>query len=111
MEQPSARTGPQKIDDKLLILDLDTFSGSERFMSKSSLRAAFSQGIRAYLDGRYAEAVGEFNQALIATIVENDDYAEIWDRERAIIHLYLGNAYAYLVKWAEALDEYMNVVQ
>jgi tetratricopeptide (TPR) repeat protein len=99
------------MDDKLLILDLDTFSGSERFMTGSSLRAAFSLGMRAYLDGRYADAVGEFNHALIASIVESDAYAQIWDRERAIIHLYLGNAYAYQDSWAEALNEYMDVVQ
>lgn len=111
MNQLSIKTGSQKMDEKLLILDLDTFSGSERFMTGSSLRAAFSLGMRAYLDGRYADAVGEFNQALIATIVESDDYAQIWDRERAIIHLYLGNAYAYQDSWTEALNEYMNVVQ
>ena len=30
-------------------LDLDTFTGSERFMAGTRLGAAFSQGIRAYL--------------------------------------------------------------
>lgn len=111
MNIPSAKTVSQKMDDKLLILDLDTFSGSERFMSGSSLGAAFSTGMRAYLDGRYAEAVAEFKTALIAAYVEGDDYAQIWDRERAIIHLYLGNAYSYLDSWSEALNEYMNAVQ
>ncbi len=105
------RVVSQKIDDHLLILDLDTFTGSERFMSGTSLGAAFSTGMRAYLDGRYAEAVSEFKTALIAAYVEGDDYAQIWDRERAIIHLYLGNAYAYEDVYAEALNEYMNAVQ
>lgn len=101
----------QKMDDKLLILDLDTFTGSERFMSGTNLGAAFSTGMRAYLDGRYGDAVSEFKTALIAAYVEGDDYAQIWDRERAIIHLYLGNAYAYQNAWSEALNEYMNAVQ
>ena len=111
MNMPSAKTVSQKMDDKLLILDLDTFTGSERFMSGTSLGAAFSTGMRAYLDGRYADAMAEFKTALIAAYVEGDDYAQIWDRERAIIHLYLGNAYSYLDSWGEALNEFMNAVQ
>ena len=101
----------QKMDDKLLILDLDTFLGSERFMSGTSLGAAFSTAMRAYLDGCYAVAVGEFKTALIAAYVEGDEYTQIWDRERAIIHLYLGNSYAYGDSWHDALNEYMNAVQ
>jgi tetratricopeptide (TPR) repeat protein len=111
MNIQSAKTVSQKMDDKLLILDLDTFSGSERFMSGSSLGAAFSTGMRAYLDGRYSDAVAEFKTALIAAYVEGDDYTQIWERERAIIHLYLGNAYAYQDSWSNALEEYMNAVQ
>ncbi len=111
MNIPSAKTVSQKMDDKLLILDLDTFSGSERFMSGTSLGAAFSTGMRAYLDGRYADAAVEYKTALIAAYVEGDDYAQIWDRERAIIHLYRGNAFAYIDTWNEALTEYMNAVQ
>ncbi len=111
MNIPSAKTISQKMDDKLLILDLDTFSGSERFMSGTSLGAAFSTGMRAYLDGRYGDAVAEYKTALIAAYVEGDEYAQIWDRERAIIHLYLGNAFAYQDSWNEALNEYMNAVQ
>lgn len=34
-------------------LDLDTFTGSERFMTGTRLGAAFSQGMRAYLRAAY----------------------------------------------------------
>ena len=34
-------------------LDLDTFSGSERFMSGTRLGAAFGRGIKAYLAAQY----------------------------------------------------------
>jgi len=111
MNIPSAKTVSQKMDDKLLILDLDTFSGSERFMSGTSLGAAFSTGMRAYLDGRYSDTVTELKTALRVAYVEGDEYAQIWERERAIIHLYLGNALAYEDSWNAALDEYMNAVQ
>src|SRR5437870_5628269 len=103
--------GGQKLDDRLLILDLDTFSGSERFMAGTTLGAAFATGMHAYLDAHYDAALAEFKTALIAAYVEGDDSAQIWDRERAIIHLYLGNCYAQMDEWSAAFTEYMNAVQ
>src|SRR3954468_1268393 len=89
---PSTRNAAgQALDDRLLILDLDTFSGSERFMQGANLGAAFATGMRAYLDANYGAALTEFKRALIAAYVDGDDLAQIWERERAIIHLYLGN--------------------
>jgi tetratricopeptide (TPR) repeat protein len=67
--------------------------------------------MRAYLDAKYDAALAEFKTALIAAYVEGDDQAQIWDRERAIIHLYLGNCYAHLEEWSAAFTEYMNAVQ
>src|SRR4051812_11611522 len=109
---PSARNvAGQALDDRLLILDLDTFSGSERFMQGTNLGAAFATGMRAYLDANYGAALTEFKRALIAAYVDGDDQAQIWERERAIIHLYLGNCYAQLNEWAMAETEYTNAVQ
>src|SRR3954454_14625117 len=75
-------------------LDLDTFSGSERFMAGTRLGAAFGQGIRAYLRAAYADAIDHFKAALIAAYVEGEEQAQIYDRERAITYLYIGNALA-----------------
>lgn len=107
---PHAKTISQKMDDKLLILDLDTFTGSEKFMSGSGLGATFSAGMRAYLNGHYTDAIAEFKTALIAAYVEGDDYTQIWNRERAIIYLYLGNAYAYENLFEEAIQAYMLAI-
>ena len=63
-------------------LDLDTFSGSERFMAGTRLGAAFSQGIRAYLRASYGDAIEHFKAALIAAYVEGEEQAQIFDRER-----------------------------
>jgi tetratricopeptide (TPR) repeat protein len=91
-------------------LDLDTFSGSERFMTATQLGAAFGQGIRAYLHARYAEALEHFQAALIAAYVEGEAQAQIYERERAIIHLYSGNALAFQGEWASALQEYLKTL-
>ena len=58
-------------------LDLDTFSGSERFMSGTRLGAAFSQGIRAYLRANYGTAIEHFKAALIAAYIEGEEHAQI----------------------------------
>ncbi|MBC8162623.1 MAG: tetratricopeptide repeat protein [Roseiflexaceae bacterium] len=92
-------------------LDLDTFSGSERFMAGTRLGAAFSQGIRAYLRAAYADAIEHFKAALIAAYVEGEEQAQIYDRERAIIYLYIGNALAFQDEWDTALREYLESVQ
>lgn len=92
-------------------LDLDTFSGSERFMTGTRLGAAFSQGIRAYLRAQYAEAIEYFKSALIAAYVEGEEQAQIYDRERAIIYLYSGNALAFQEDWEGSLREYLESVQ
>lgn len=92
-------------------LDLDTFSGSERFMAGTRLGAAFSQGIRAYLRASYAEAIEHFKAALIAAYVEGEEHAQIYDRERAIIYLYIGNSWFFLDEWDAALREYLESVQ
>lgn len=92
-------------------LDLDTFSGSERFMAGTRLGAAFSQGIRAYLRADYASAIQHFKDALIAAYVEGEERAQIYDRERAIIYLYSGNAQAFQEDWEAALREYLEAVQ
>jgi tetratricopeptide (TPR) repeat protein len=92
-------------------LDLDTFSGSERFMAGTRLGAAFGQGIRAYLRAAYADAIEHFKAALIAAYVEGEEQAQIYDRERAIIYLYIGNALAFQEDWEGALREYLEAVQ
>ncbi|HMO57120.1 MAG TPA: tetratricopeptide repeat protein [Roseiflexaceae bacterium] len=92
-------------------LDLDTFSGSERFMAGTRLGAAFSQGIRAYLRADYAHAVEHFRSALIAAYIEGEERAQIYNRERAIIYLYTGNALAFQEDWGGALHEYLEAVQ
>jgi tetratricopeptide (TPR) repeat protein len=92
-------------------LDLDTFSGSERFMAGTRLGAAFSQGIRAYLRADYVSAITHFKDALIAAYVEGEERAQIYDRERAIIYLYSGNAQAFQEDWEAALREYLEAVQ
>ncbi len=92
-------------------LDLDTFSGSERFMAGTRLGAAFGQGIRAYLRAAYADAIEHFKAALIAAYVEGEEQAQIYDRERAIIYLYIGNALAFQEDWEGALREYLESVQ
>jgi len=92
-------------------LDLDTFSGSERFMAGTRLGAAFSQGIRAYLRAAYSDAIEHFKAALIAAYVEGEEQAQIYDRERAIIYLYIGNALAFQEDWDGALREYLEAVQ
>lgn len=92
-------------------LDLDTFSGSERFMSGTRLGAAFGQGIRAYLRADYSNAIEHFKAALIAAYIEGEERAQIYDRERAIIYLYIGNALAFQEDWESALREYLEAVQ
>ena len=92
-------------------LDLDTFSGSERFMSGTRLGAAFSQGIRAYLRANYGTAIEHFKAALIAAYIEGEEQAQIYDRERAIIYLYIGNALAFQEDWEASLREYLEAVQ
>ena len=92
-------------------LDLDTFSGSERFMSGTRLGAAFSMGISSYLRADYASAIDSFKQALIAAYIEGEERAQIYDRERAIIYLYIGNALAFQEDWEGAQREYLQAVQ
>lgn len=92
-------------------LDLDTFSGSERFMAGTRLGAAFGQGIRAYLRAAYADAIEHFKAALIAAYVDGEEHAQIYDRERAIIYLYIGNSWFFLDSWNAALREYLESVQ
>lgn len=92
-------------------LDLDTFAGSERFMTGTRLGAAFSQGIRSYLRAAYADAIEHFRAALIAAYVDGEEQAQIYDRERAIIYLYIGNAQAFQDDWDAALREYLEAVQ
>jgi tetratricopeptide (TPR) repeat protein len=92
-------------------LDLDTFSGSERFMVGTRLGAAFSQGIRAYLRAAYGEAIEHFRAALIAAYVDGEEQSQIFERERAIIYLYIGNAVAFQDDWEASLREYLEAVQ
>lgn len=91
-------------------LDLDTFAGSERFMS-GRLGVAFGRGIKAYLGANYLEAIDHFKTALIAAYVESDERSQIYDRERAIIYLYIGNAWAFQDDWFTAQREYLEAVQ
>lgn len=96
----------------LVVLDLDTFSGSECFMQATQSGASFVQGLRAYLDADYGRAAEEFRLALIAAYVEGDDLkAMVTPRDRAIIYLYIGNAMAFQENWSGALREYLNAVQ
>jgi tetratricopeptide (TPR) repeat protein len=92
-------------------LDLDTFTGSERFMAGTRLGAAFSQGMRSYLRAAYAEAIEHFKAALIAAYVDGEEQAQIFERERAIIYLYIGNAVAFQDDWEGSLREYLEAVQ
>lgn len=92
-------------------LDLDTFAGSERFVEGTRMGAAFSQGIRSYLRASYSDAIEYFRKALIAAYVDGEEKAQIYDRERAIIYLYIGNALAFQEDWEDALREYLEAVQ
>ncbi len=92
-------------------LDLDTFAGSERFVEGTRMGAAFSQGIRSYLRAAYSDAIEYFRKALIAAYVDGEEKAQIYDRERAIIYLYIGNALAFQEDWEDALREYLEAVQ
>jgi tetratricopeptide (TPR) repeat protein len=92
-------------------LDLDTFSGSERFVEGTRLGAAFSRGIHSYLRAAYTDAIEHFKAALIAAYVDGEEQAQIYDRERAIIYLYIGNALAFQDDWEGALREYLEAVQ
>ncbi len=96
----------------LVVLDLDTFTGSECFMQATKSGASFTQGLRAYLNADYVRAAEEFRLALIAAYVEGDDRkAVVTSRDRAIIYLYTGNALAFQSDWEGALREYLNAVQ
>lgn len=92
-------------------LDLDTFTGSERFVEGTRMGAAFSLGIRSYLRAAYADAIEHFKAALIAAYVDGEEKAQIYDRERAIIYLYIGNALAFQDDWEAAMREYLEAVQ
>ncbi len=92
-------------------LDLDTFPGSERFMAGTQSGEAFNQGIRAYLRASYQDAIEHFKSALIAAYVRGGLAATLHERDRAIIHLYIGNAYAFDALWSEAQREYLEAVQ
>ncbi|NJN67393.1 MAG: tetratricopeptide repeat protein [Chloroflexaceae bacterium] len=92
-------------------LDLDTFTGSERFVEGTRMGAAFSQGIRSYLRAAYGDAIEHFKAALIAAYVDGEEKAQIYDRERAIIYLYIGNALAFQDDWEAAMREYLEAVQ
>jgi tetratricopeptide (TPR) repeat protein len=97
---------------QLVVLDLDTFTGSERFMQATRAGASFSKGLRAYLNAEYEQAAEEFRLALIAAYVEGDtSEIDVTDRDRAIIYLYIGNSLAFQDDWAGALREYLNAVQ
>ncbi len=97
---------------RLVVLDLDTFTGSEHFMQATRAGASFGRGLQAYLNAEYAKAAEEFRQALIAAYVEGGGLDEnVTDRDRAIIYLYIGNALAFQNDWASALREYLNAVQ
>ena len=92
-------------------LDLDTFVGSERFMTGQELGSAFNAGMRAYLAAQYGEAVEQFKAALIAAYADGSRQAVIGERERAIIYLYIGNACAFSEDWPAALREYLEAAQ
>jgi tetratricopeptide (TPR) repeat protein len=97
---------------QLVVLDLDTFSGSERFLEATKAGASFTKGLRAYLNADYKQAASEFRLAQIAAYVEGDTTETIVsDRDRAIIYLYIGNALAIQEDWDGALREYLNAVQ
>jgi tetratricopeptide (TPR) repeat protein len=96
---------------RLVVLDLDTFTGSEYFMQATQSGVSFGKGLRVYLDANYAQAVEEFRLALIAAYVEGDGQKAVRPRERAIIYLYIGNSLAFQEDWPAALGEYLNAVQ
>lgn len=73
--------------------------------------AAFGQGIRAYLRAGYQDAVEHFRKALIAAYANDEEKAQIYDRERAIIYLYIGNALVFQEAWDDALREYLAAVE
>ncbi|MGB9722309.1 MAG: tetratricopeptide repeat protein [Chloroflexia bacterium] len=97
---------------QLVVLDLDTFAGSERFMEATRAGSAFSKGLQAYLNADYPRAAEEFRLALLAAYVEGESSeVPVTDRDRAIIYLYIGNAMALRNDWDGALREYLNAVQ
>ncbi len=95
----------------LMPLDLDTFDGSERFMSGTRLGANFSQGFRAYLRADYHQAIESFKAALLAAYLAGEPRTQIQSRERAIIYLYIGNAHVFQENWEGAQREYLEAVQ
>ncbi|GAC1651206.1 MAG: tetratricopeptide repeat protein [Herpetosiphon sp.] len=92
----------------LMPLDLDTFVGSERFLTgehlDSDLGRAFKDGMRAYLHARYGEAVAHFKTAL--EVGGSEPAPLLGPRERAVICLYIGNACSFDDQWDTARCEY-----
>ncbi len=102
---------PQTEKLQLVVLDLDTFAGSERFIQETRAGRSFSAGLEAYLNANYAKAAEEFRLALIAAYVEGEGEATVTDRDRSIIYLYVGNSMAMTSDWEGAQREYLNAVQ
>src|ERR671934_144990 len=84
-------------------LDLDTFSGSERFMAGTRLGAAFSQGIRAYLRAAYADAIEHFKAALIYHALLQ------WRPQEHYARYLLGNLLARTRRLDQAMEAYSQI--
>ena len=61
--------------------------------------------------GRFYDVRVVYQHGRIAAYVDGEEQAQIFDRERAIIYLYIGNALAFQDDWESALREYLESVQ
>ena len=96
---------------ELYAADLDTFSGARRLWLVRALELR-SARISAPICGFVQRCDRAFQgRLLIAAYVEGEEQAQIFDRERAIIYLYIGNALAFQEDRDGALREYLEAVQ
>jgi tetratricopeptide (TPR) repeat protein len=91
-------------------LDLETFAGSERLMDGHNLSTTFDSGLQAYVRAQYDESIAHFKAALQTPRPGSGSLAVLTPRERAVIHLYIGNALSNGKEWQAARREYQHAV-
>lgn len=101
---------PQRKPLIFMPLDLDTFVGSERLIVGEPPGAALDGGFLAYLQAEYPAAIARFKLALQAPAAASGSAVPLTPRERAVIHLYVGNARALSDDWVAARQEYLHAV-
>lgn len=90
-------------------LDLDTFVGAGRLLDASQNGPALVSALDAYLAAQYDEAIQRFKSVLQSPQGRGGSIA-LTPRERAILHLYLGNAWSFSKDWEAARREYMRAI-